>query len=369
MPQKKWCNKCSDRHFPPTGKKCNKTSEEISFNQSVHDTDVFSSTSDQDVQTPPKSQKKGMVKNKKKAAKTTQEGQQAEIQTRILEQLQKVNDRLDAMEDKVEEVAQSHPKDNTKLSTKYLSSKVSHVSSETSDESDESDSDSSVPDIETLRKSEQLQKQVDSRLRQLKKASQKTGKHDSEKFKSKRGGGLEILVKNKVAWPHESILSGANRTRVTYDQLNITQWVQGFCRNIMDERDEKTRFQMVRYMSELMEDATDFTWQGAKAAHAVLLCEFERGTVSWRDTNRIERIRRAHAQKHHNTSTKYGLKAEFAKKPWFCRFYQNGTCQYQKDHEYNGKLQKHICAFCLSQGKTLGHPEKDCTAKRQAKNE
>ena len=210
MPQKKWCNKCSDRHFPPTGKKCNKTSEEISFNQSVHDTDVFSSTSDQDVQTPPKSQKKGMVKNKKKAVKTTQEGQQAEIQTRILEQLQKVNDRLDAMEDKVEEVVQSHPKDNTKLSKKYFSSKVSHVSSETSDESDESDSDSSVPDIETLRKSEQLQKQVDSRLRQLKKASQKTGKHDSEKFKSKRGGGLEILVKNKVAWPHESILSGAN---------------------------------------------------------------------------------------------------------------------------------------------------------------
>ena len=253
---------------------------------------MFSPTSDQDVQTPPQSQKKGMVKNKKKAVKTTQEeGQQAEIQTRILEQLQKVNDRLDAMEDKVEEVAQSQSKDNTKLSKKHFNSRVSHVSSESSDESDESDSDSSVPDIETLRKSEQLQKQVDSRLRQLKKASQKTGKHDSEKFKSKRGGGLEILVKNKVAWPHESILSGANRTRVTYDQLNITQWVQGFCRNIMDESNEKTRFQMVQYMSELMEDATDFTWQGAKAAHAVLLCEFERGTVSWRDTNRIERIR------------------------------------------------------------------------------
>ena len=45
-------------------------------------------------------------------------------------------------------------------------------------------------------------------------------------------------------------------------------------------------------MSELMEDATDFTWQGAKAAHAVLLCEIERGTVTWEDTHRIDRIRR-----------------------------------------------------------------------------
>ena len=34
---------------------------------------------------------------------------------------------------------------------------------------------------------------------------------------------------------------------------------------------------MIQYMGELMEDATDFSWQGAKAAHAVLLCEFERG--------------------------------------------------------------------------------------------
>ena len=34
---------------------------------------------------------------------------------------------------------------------------------------------------------------------------------------------------------------------------------------------------MVSYLSDLMEDATDFSWQGAKAAHAVLLCEMERG--------------------------------------------------------------------------------------------
>ena len=30
-------------------------------------------------------------------------------------------------------------------------------------------------------------------------------------------------------------------------------------------------------MADLVEDATDFSWQGAKAAHAVLLCDMERG--------------------------------------------------------------------------------------------
>ena len=52
------------------------------------------------------------------------------------------------------------------------------------------------------------------------------------------------------------------------------------------------------YLHDLMEDATDFTWSSAKAAHAVLLCEMERGTVSWSDTNRIGWIRRAHVQTH-----------------------------------------------------------------------
>ena len=54
------------------------------------------------------------------------------------------------------------------------------------------------------------------------------------------------------------------------------------------------------YLNDLMEDAGDFAWSSAKASHAVLLCEIERGTVEWLDTQCIDRIRHAHAQKHSN---------------------------------------------------------------------
>ena len=55
---------------------------------------------------------------------------------------------------------------------------------------------------------------------------------------------------------------------------------------------------MINYMLDLMEDVTDFNWQNAKAAHAVLCCEFQRGTVSWEDTDRIyHHIRRAQIQR------------------------------------------------------------------------
>ena len=74
---------------------------------------------------------------------------------------------------------------------------------------------------------------------------------------------------------------GVNRTRITYDQLSLSRWVQGFCRNILDEQDNDRRERMISYMSDIMEDTTDFSWQGAKAAHAVLYCELERHTVTW----------------------------------------------------------------------------------------
>ena len=34
---------------------------------------------------------------------------------------------------------------------------------------------------------------------------------------------------------------------------------------------------MLYYLTDIMSDATDFSWQNAKAAHAVLLCDMERG--------------------------------------------------------------------------------------------
>ena len=128
---------------------------------------------------------------------------------------------------------------------------------------------------------------------------------------------------------------------------------------------------MLWYLNDLMEDATDFLWGSAKAAHAVLLCEIERGSVTWTNMSRIDRIRRAHAQKHHVGKQNWGKKESESKTPWFCKSYQFGQCLFNKDHEQGGKMHKHICSHCLSQGKILAHPQKDCNnVKRQnSKNE
>ena len=120
------------------------------------------------------------------------------------------------------------------------------------------------------------------------------------------------------------------------------------------------------YLGDLMEDVTDFSWQGAKAAHAVLFCEMERRSLTWENEDRIDRIHKAHAQKHVSTSKQSWGRAD-GRKPWFCKNFQTNSCSFSRDHGSNGHLQKHICTFCLTQGKQLGHSEKNCQNKGQTK--
>ena len=83
---------------------------------------------------------------------------------------------------------------------------------------------------------------------------------------------MEVLVPNHVKWPHEYILSGNSKERISYDQLSITQWVAG-CGHIMkEEKYSKIKDSMLDYLVALFDDANDFSWDVAKASHAILLC-------------------------------------------------------------------------------------------------
>ena len=56
---------------------------------------------------------------------------------------------------------------------------------------------------------------------------------------------------------------------------------------------------MLDYLIHLFDDATDFFWASAKASHAVLLCRMKQGEIAgWAETDKIDRVRRAHAQRH-----------------------------------------------------------------------
>ena len=115
---------------------------------------------------------------------------------------------------------------------------------------------------------------MDKRLKEL--TSLQTG--TETKIKSQRRG-VEVLVKHRVRWPHEFILTGTNKERVSYDQLTPVQWMAGFCHTMKEESDLSLREYMLDYIIALLEDASDFSWTAAKASHAVLLCRMKQGEV------------------------------------------------------------------------------------------
>ena len=102
---------------------------------------------------------------------------------------------------------------------------------------------------------------------------------------------MEVVVNKCVAWPHEHILGGVSRQHLSYYQLTLSQFVQGFVKNMIDKKDRECRDIMLIYLENLMEDTTDFSWTSGKSAHTVLLCEMERGVVDWFDADRTDRIR------------------------------------------------------------------------------
>ena len=87
-----------------------------------------------------------------------------------------------------------------------------------------------------------MQDQVEASIRQL---SDSDSKGTDPKYKSQRGGSMDIFVKERVKWPHEFVLVGNTKDRITYNQLNSTQWMSGFCRILRDENCQKIKDHMI----------------------------------------------------------------------------------------------------------------------------
>ena len=355
------CWACSQKHYPPTGKNCVFAKEKQDAEQAVveipSENDARDSSSSKVVvkRKPVAPEKDSVVKKVYTAGhagysdsedeSSMEEGGQLDMQQKILSELQKVSSRLQVVKSQMASgQGSSKIKDGQKLSTvkkcKIRNCQKSCCVKTSSESSDTSDDDTVLPDLSHIRALKVLQKQIDRSIAKLAK-NQCEGNENSQKLKSKRGGPVDVIVQQKVSWPHEHILGGQNRQRLTYDQITMPQFVQGFVKNILDEQNPQNREHMLQYLGDIMEDASDFSWQS-------------------QDTTRIDRVRRAYAQKHQSSGRQNWGQKIGEKKPWFCKQYQSGSCTFEKDYETGGKTHRHICATCLSQGRQLSHPEHDC---------
>ena len=202
MPKTFDCNACGDRHQRPINSKCTRISDS-------EPEDGISVTS----------------------------AGQSDINLQILNELKSLSGRMSAMERRVDKVEKpgNHSSSVAPETTAVASSTASSTASDTV-----------IPTIDFLKASDTIQARVDDRIKELQ------AMHPQGKFKSQRGGSDTYWCKREVPWPQNHILSGTSKSRVSYDNLSMAQWVSGFCAIIKEESNVQTKNNMLIYVADLM---------------------------------------------------------------------------------------------------------------------
>ena len=332
MPAKEFlCKKCGDIHKRPINSKC-------PFVNAMG------------------SEQNSQIEHSPSVCSLTRQKAENDLNVQILAELKSLGGRMTAMEQKMSDTSPAEVNQRSQASHAASAAAVNPSPAQLEEVV--------VPSVATLQGTSHIQAEVNRRLKHLAELN------EAGKLKSQRGGTDTVWVKKQVPWPQNFVLGGNNKSRMSYDNLSWCQWVSGFAMIAREENNIQTKNAMLDYLSEIMEDANDFSWQSAKASHAVRLCRIEKGKVDWSNTTKIDRIRLAHAQRvpPQNLSSNSKPKSEF--KTMVCRFYQKGTCQKDKDHETGQFFYKHVCATCFSMGKEYRHMAKDCRVSlKPAKND
>ena len=226
--------------------------------------------------------------------------------------------------------------------------------------------DTVIPSLQALRNSADIHRKVNARYQEL---------EDSSQIEQ---GSLELLlqtlhkkVKNdkpKVKWPQDLAFVGTLRRRPTYEQLTLPQWLLGFLRIRQEEQDPQIKENMIEYLTELAQDACDYSWDAAKGAHSILLHRMGDGVLNWANLKDIQKIRKRYAQ---TTSAQSGPDKSKSLKVLPCIQYNKGMCNRPSKHEWKNMLLKHMCQYCFTQNNRVeSHTKKDCwrANKDNAKN-
>ena len=155
-----------------------------------------------------------------------------------------------------------------------------------------------IPSIQALKNSADIHSRVNQRYAELEEAVAVGQQGNFNSFLESLHKHVSKQEKIKVKWPQDLAFIGTQRKRPTYDQLNSMQWLLGFLRIRQEKQDPVIREHMIDYLTELTQDACDFSWEATKGAHAVLMHRMGDGVITWTDIAEIHKLRTRYAQTH-----------------------------------------------------------------------
>ena len=229
-----------------------------------------------------------------------------------------------------------------------------------------------VPSLCELRRNYEVGREVNRRLAEMDLEDDIDGEHrQGTRRRGKKSGAARTVqdtVLRDIDWPHFHIYKPPGAEPMTFSSLSVQEFVYGF-QHMVDQPDARLdRSVMWDVLKGMMEDAMEYPWQNVRDFYWVVGSHIENNRLEWTDTDKVQKLRVKHAQKHEIPTKKQAAQPAPAAKIRYCGPFQNGTCQERGDHAG----QRHICAHCYRTKKLqFTHPETECRRKvteQQPKN-
>ena len=174
--------------------------------------------------------------------------------------------------------------------------------------------------IDFLKNDEEIQRKVQRQLEKLQ-GTQRQLSTGNKTIKSGLHRAGDSAVKQEINWPHHHCFPGPGGQLPDYKELSPLQFMVGFLGCLQEEGSSTVRSNMIEYGRHLFQDAIETNWATAKHAHMVLLQDIERGKCSWRNPDKVEKVRirntaRIITPKQPSTQQKFtkgGIRKKFAK--------------------------------------------------------
>ena len=318
------CSKCGGRHPRPVGKKCVRP---IQGNSDISITPTVSSEAPQ---------------------------QQHGIEA-IINKLNRIEERQDQLANEV-----------FKMQTERSQPQPLNASTPQKSRLEGFTNEGVVPSLDFIKTSNAVQQEVARRLRLLDSdVNTVSGKHTNHS-KSGRYRTCNTNIQRYIQWPQEHVFVGSSRKPITYDELNVQQFLLGHLVTAMAPENIADRENMLQYIIKLLRESVDGSFIASKGAHACVLQELERGAVTWSDVQKIDEIRTLYTRKsfHTENSKRDNDTSNGGHKKVVCSYYNKNKCTKTTDHVTNNIMYRHVCSYCYKvTGKCFGHQENDCNRK------
>ena len=206
--------------------------------------------------------------------------------------------------------------------------------------------DAIIPDVNAIRANPTISQSVSHILLPLEARAEVTKGKATHKKSGRFNATDTITAVPELRWPNEGFHGIGGRKRTLYDDLTIQEWAEGQLSNIYYIQDPSRVKQVLLQVILSLRDATSLPWQAVRSAWGNSMHEIEQGSLQWGDAtqwalNRLSTslIVMANASQLSSQTTAQNKKVR--------KFYNEGGCS----HEGNHSQFKHICAFCVRQGK------------------